>query len=38
VAMGAMFTTLIGWATLSVILIMIAIGYLFISKITNIDV
>lgn len=37
-AMGAMFTTLIGWATLSVILIMIVIGYVFISKITNIDV
>lgn len=37
-AMGAMFTTLIGWATLSVILIMIIIGYVFISKITNIDV
>lgn len=37
-AMGAMFTTLIGWATLSVILVMIVIGYYFISKITNIDV
>lgn len=37
-AMGAMFTTLIGWATLSVVLVMIGIGYLFISKITNIDV
>lgn len=37
-AMGAMFTTLIGWATLTVILIMIIIGYVFISKITNIDV
>lgn len=37
-AMGAMFTTLIGWATLSVVLVMIGIGYMFIRKITNIDV
>lgn len=37
-AMGTMFTTLFGWITLTVILIMIFIGYLFIRKITNIDV
>lgn len=37
-AMGAMFTTAFGWATLSVILVMITIGYLFIRKITTIDV
>lgn len=37
-AMGAMFTTLIGWATLTVIIVMILIGYMFIRKITNIDV
>lgn len=37
-AMGTMFTTLFGWVTLSVILVMITIGYLFIRKITNIDV
>jgi len=37
-AMGTMFTTLFGWATLTVILIMITIGYLFIRKITTIDV
>lgn len=37
-AMGTMFTTLFGWATLSVILIMITIGYLIIRKITSIDV
>lgn len=37
-AMGAMFTTLIGWATLTVVLVMIGIGYMFIRKITNIDV
>lgn len=37
-AMGAMFTTPIGWATLTVVLVMIGIGYFFISKITNIDV
>jgi tight adherence protein B len=37
-AMGTMFTTLIGWATLSVIIVMIVIGYLFIRKITTIDV
>jgi tight adherence protein B len=37
-AMGAMFTTLFGWATLTVIMIMIIIGYLFIRKITTIDV
>lgn len=37
-AMGTMFTTLFGWATLAVILIMITIGYLFIRKITTIDV
>ena len=37
-AMGTMFTTLFGWVTLSVILIMITIGYLFIRKITDIDV
>lgn len=37
-AMGAMFTTWVGWITLTVILIMIAIGYFFIRKITNIDV
>lgn len=37
-AMGAMFTTLFGWATLTVILVMITIGYLFIRKITTIDV
>lgn len=37
-AMGAMFTTLVGWATLSVIIVMIGIGYVFIRKITNIDV
>jgi tight adherence protein B len=37
-AMGAMFTTLFGWVTLAVILIMITIGYLFIRKITTIDV
>lgn len=38
VAMGAMFNTLFGWATLTVILVMITIGYLFIRKITTIDV
>lgn len=38
VAMGAMFTTLFGWVTLTVILVMITIGYLFIRKITDIDV
>lgn len=37
-AMGAMFTTLFGWATLTVILVMITIGYLIIRKITTIDV
>lgn len=37
-AMGAMFTTLIGWATLTVILVMVGIGYAFIRSITNIDV
>ena len=37
-AMGTMFTTLFGWATLAVIMIMITIGYLFIRKITTIDV
>jgi len=37
-AMGTMFTTLFGWATLTVILVMISIGYLFIRKITTIDV
>lgn len=37
-AMGTMFTTLFGWATLTVIIIMIVIGYLFIRKITTIDV
>lgn len=37
-AMGTMFTTLFGWATLSVIIVMIVIGYLFIRKITTIDV
>jgi tight adherence protein B len=37
-AMGTMFTTLFGWVTLTVILIMITIGYLFIRKITTIDV
>lgn len=37
-AMGTMFTTLFGWITLSVIIVMITIGYLFIRKITTIDV
>ena len=37
-AMGTMFTTLFGWATLAVIIVMITIGYLFIRKITTIDV
>ncbi len=37
-AMGTMFTTLFGWVTLTIILVMITIGYLFIRKITNIDV
>ncbi|RJG05327.1 secretion system protein F [Noviherbaspirillum cavernae] len=37
-AMGTMFTTLFGWVTLTVILVMIVIGYLFIRKITTIDV
>lgn len=37
-AMGTMFNTLFGWATLTVILVMIGIGYLFIRKITTIDV
>jgi tight adherence protein B len=37
-AMGVMFTTLFGWATLAVILVMIAVGYLLIRKITSIDV
>ncbi|MBS0307657.1 MAG: type II secretion system F family protein [Proteobacteria bacterium] len=37
-AMGTMFTTLFGWVTLAVILVMIVIGYLFIRKITTIDV
>ncbi len=38
VAMGTMFTTLFGWVTLTIILVMITIGYLFIRKITTIDV
>lgn len=37
-AMGAMFTTLFGWATLTVIIVMITIGYVIIRKITSIDV
>jgi tight adherence protein B len=37
-AMGTMFTTLFGWATLTVILVMISIGYVIIRKITTIDV
>lgn len=37
-AMGTMFTTLFGWITLAVIIVMIFIGYLFIRKITTIDV
>ncbi len=37
-AMGTMFTTFFGWATLTVILVMISIGYMFIRAITNIDV
>lgn len=37
-AMGTMFTTLFGWVTLSVIIVMIVVGYLFIRKITTIDV
>lgn len=37
-AMGTMFTTLFGWITLAVIMVMITIGYLFIRKITTIDV
>jgi tight adherence protein B len=37
-AMGTMFTTPFGWATLAVILIMISIGYVIIRKITTIDV
>lgn len=37
-AMGTMFTTLFGWVTLAVIMVMIVIGYLLIRKITSIDV
>jgi tight adherence protein B len=37
-AMGTMFTTLFGWATLTVILVMIGLGYVFIRAITTIDV
>jgi tight adherence protein B len=37
-AMGTMFTTLFGWVTLAVIMVMITIGYLIIRKITSIDV
>lgn len=37
-AMGAMYTTLFGWATLAVILVMISVGYMIIRKITTIDV
>lgn len=37
-AMGAMFTTVIGWGTLSVVIVMLGIGYIFIRKITTIDV
>jgi tight adherence protein B len=37
-AMGTMFTTPFGWATLSVIIVMITVGYLIIRKITTIDV
>jgi tight adherence protein B len=37
-AMGAMFHTLFGWATLAVIMVMLTIGYVFIRKITTIDV
>jgi hypothetical protein len=36
--MGTMFNTLFVWATLTVILVMITIGYLIIRKITSIDV
>jgi tight adherence protein B len=37
-AMGTMFNTLFGWATLTVILVMISMGYFIIRKITTIDV
>ncbi|MDF3037148.1 MAG: flp pilus assembly protein TadB, partial [Paucimonas sp.] len=37
-AMGAMFTTFFGWVTLAVIIVMLTIGYVFIRKITTIDV
>lgn len=37
-AMGKMFTTQIGWITLTVIVVMELLGYLFIRKITSIDV
>jgi tight adherence protein B len=36
--MGAMFTTFFGWVTLAVIIVMLLIGYVFIRKITTIDV
>jgi len=37
-AMGLMFTTPVGWATISVIIVMEVLGYVFIRKVTNIDV
>lgn len=37
-AMGAMFTTFFGWVTLAIIIVMLTIGYVFIRKITTIDV
>ncbi len=37
-AMGTMFTTLFGWITLAIIIVMIIVGYMFIRKITTIDV
>jgi len=37
-AMGLMFTTPIGWATIAVIVVMEVLGYIFIRQVTNIDV
>lgn len=38
VAMQKLFTTNIGWAVVSVVVVMEALGYFFISKVTNINV
>ena len=38
VAMAKLFTTTIGWGVLGVIIAMEVVGYIFIRKITSIDV